>query len=281
MSSAAPAVKAMGTWELWTQAWNPDPWAISLFLLVQGLFLGLGGWKLRRKLVIFSLGNLVLLLALISPIATLGETYLFSVHMVQHLLLEIVAVPLMLLGLPPRIAAWPMRWSWWRSLVRTLSQPMLAWTIGISTLWIWHLPLLYNAALENRGIHFCQHLSFIISATIFFNALLDPIERFRLDGPRAIIYLFSAAALNSLLAILLTFAPEGLYPYYLNPRDPLHVLSLIRGDWGMSPALDQQTGGAIMWVMGGLVFFLILLGVLARWYAKNPEGSPSPLRGNL
>ncbi len=279
MGAAEPVLETLSTWEVWTQSWNWDPWSIGLWALAQVIYIKLGGLKNRRKFLIFSSGNLILLLALISPIATLGETYLFSVHMVQHLLLEIVAVPLMLLGLPPRIAAWPMRWHWWRSIAKTLSQPMLAWVIGVTTLWVWHYPLLYNGALESKTVHFFQHLSFIISATIFFNALLDPIEKFRLDGPRAMIYLFSAAALNSLLAIALTFAPEGLYPYYLNPRDPLEILHMIRNDWGMSPALDQQTGGAIMWVMGGLVFFIILLGVMARWYAKNPETTHVTLGG--
>lgn len=234
-------------------------------------------FRLDRNTWLFLSGSLIMLLALISPIATLGETYLFSVHMVQHLLLMIVAVPLMILGTPAKLTARLMRWRPLRNLADVVRIPMIAWLIGVSTLWVWHWPPFYNLTLESRTVHILEHLSFVVSSTIFWAALLHPLDRYRLKMIPAFIYLLTGGMINTLLAILITFAPPGLYPYYLNPRDPLGALHLIRNDWGIDPAMDQQMGGAVMWVAGGMIFTLILLVTLARWYASDKEKSYEPI----
>lgn len=257
-------------WELFKNSWHWDPWAIGgVGGALTGYFL-LTRFQWNKQALLFTLGNSAILLALVSPIATIGETYLFSVHMVQHLLLEIVAVPLIILGIPPKVAAYFLRWRPLREIANVLRIPVIAWLIGIGTLWVWHWPILYNMALENRTIHLLEHACFIISATIFWAALLDPVEKYRLKMIPAFVYLFTAALINTLLAILLTFAPAGLYPYYLNPRDPLGALNLIRNQWGIDPQMDQEMGGAVMWVLGGIVFTLVLIVILARWY-QSPE----------
>jgi len=272
-SSNSPEVGSAITsgWELFWAAWQWDTLAITAFVVAQVLYLYWVKLKWNRKTFYFTLGNLIILIALVSPIATIGETYLFSVHMVQHLLLEIVAVPLLIIGLPAKVAAKPMRWAWFRKLAKLLGNPWLAWMIGVGTLWVWHMPLLYNLTLETRGIHILEHAMFMISATIFWYAVLDPIEKFRLSTFPAIAYLFSACFVNSLLAIFLTFAPVGIYPYYLNPTDKLGALTFIREVWGIIPEVDQQAGGAIMWVFGGVIFLWALLGVLVRWFQSPDE----------
>lgn len=140
----------------------------------------------------------------------------------------------------------------------------------MGTLWVWHFPALYNLTLETEWVHAVEHICFVASATIFWSAILDPIEAFRLKTGSAIVYLLSGGFAMSLLAILLTFAPAGLYPYYSNPEDPFGALQLIRQVWGISPTMDQQMGGALMWVMGSVIFLLAILVVLARWFRK-PE----------
>lgn len=257
-------------WDLIREGWHWDPLAVGGVTLAIGTYLTLVKFRLDKYTCFFLLGNAILLFALVSPIATIGETYLFSVHMLQHLLLEIVAVPLLILGIPAKVAAFFMRWKPLRNFAEVLRIPIVAWLIGIGTLWVWHWPLLYNLTLENRSIHIFEHVTFVISATIFWSALLDPVEKYRLKFIPAFVYLFSAGLINTLLAILLTFAPAGLYPYYLNPRDPLGALQLIREKWRIDPVMDQQMGGAIMWVMGGIVFTLILIVLLVRWY-QSPE----------
>jgi len=263
----------MTGWDLFKSSWHYDPWAIGGVSLALTTYLVLTKFRWDKHTTLFLAGNGVILIALISPIATIGETYLFSVHMVQHLLLEIVAVPLLILGTPARVVAYFLRWRPLRQIANVLRIPVLAWLIGMTTLWVWHTPFLYNLALENRAVHILEHLCFVVSATIFWAALFDPVQKYRLKMIPAFVYLFTAALTNTLLAILLTFAPAGLYPYYLNPRDPLGALNLIRNQWGIDPQMDQQMGGAVMWVMGGMVFVLILVFILARWYAGPEEES--------
>jgi len=271
-SHAAPEIASVMTgWELFKTSWHWDPLAVGGVAVAMGAYLFLVRFKWDKHTVYFTLGNTIILIALVSPIATIGETYLFSVHMVQHLLLEIVAVPLLILGIPAKLAGYFMRWKPLRALANVLGVPLIAWLIGVTTLWIWHWPTLYNLTLENKAIHVLEHISFVISATIFWYAVLDPIEKYRLKTLPALFYLFSAGLANTLLAILLTFAPEGLYPYYLNPNDSLGALSLIREKWGILPHMDQQMGGAIMWVMGGMVFTLIVILLLARFYNTKEE----------
>ena len=270
---AHEVITTLTGWDLLKNSWHWDPWAIGGIALAMGSYLILAKGRWDKHTYFFTLGNFVLFIALVSPIATIGETYLFSVHMVQHLLLEIIAVPLLILGIPAKMAAYFMRWKPLRSIANVVGTPMIAWMIGVGTLWIWHWPPLYNLTLKSTTIHFLEHVAFVVSATIFWYALLDPIEKYRLQTPQAIVYLFTAGLVNTLLAILLTFAPAGLYPYYLNPRDPLGALSLIREKWSIDPQMDQQMGGGVMWVLGGIVFTLILIVILARWYASGEEDS--------
>jgi len=272
--NAVTNVPILSNWELFKAGWHWDPLALAGVTASLGIYFFAFKCKWNRKGAYFTAGNLVILLALVSPIATLGESYLFSVHMVQHLLLEIIAVPLLVIGLPAKLSSWPLRWTPFRRLAKLLGRPGLAWIIGVGTLWIWHLPVLYNLTLESKTIHILEHLSFVVSAIIFWYPLLDPIGKYRLSALPAVLYLFSACLVNSLLAILLTFAPAGLYPYYLNPEDVLGALYLIREVWGILPEIDQQMGGAIMWVLGGVVFLAVLIGVLVRWYRKPDVPEP-------
>lgn len=259
------------TSDLLSRSWNWDPWVLVPLALGLVIYFSIAGLQFNKKTLLFLSGNLVFFLALVSPIATIGETYLFSVHMVQHLLLELIAVPLLLLGLPAKVAAWPMKWKPFRRLAEWLGHPLRAWLIGVGTLWIWHWPALYNLTLEKEWIHALEHICFVLSATVFWYGLFTPLKKHRFSALAAILYLFSACFINSLLAILLTFAPPGLYPYYLQPADPLGALQFIREVWGMLPWFDQQMGGALMWVLGGAIFLLVLIRVLAHWYGEEEK----------
>ncbi len=257
--------------ELWIHGWYWDPWTLLSLAASSLIYLFLVRFRWNRRTLLFLCGEGVLFLALVSPIASIGENYLFSVHMIQHLLLTLVAAPLLILSLPPQISAYFLRWKPLRNFVKKISQPLVAWSLGTLSLWILHLPSLYESALQHRGIHALQHLGFVIGATIFWFPLLEPVERFRLSGPQALLYLFGACALDSLLAILLTFAPGPLYPFYWKDRDPLGALTLIRQFWGLAPEVDQQAGGALMWTLGGLALLIAFIGVLARWFSKAKE----------
>lgn len=251
--------------------WSWDPSVIVGCLALLGVYFVVG----RRRITVsqalfFSGGVLVMFLALESSLDELGDTYLFSAHMLQHLLLLLITPPLLLLGLPgwlaQRILAWPLA----DRIEQILSRPPVAWLLGTLTVWVWHLPVLYNATLLDENIHIMEHLDFLVTATIFWWPVLSPLKEKRMAPLATIFYLFAAAASSSILGIILTFASPGLYPAYLQPDDELGALPFIRDTLGLTPAVDQQLGGLLMWVPGSLVYLSGILGALYRWYSE-PE----------
>ncbi|HEY8921615.1 MAG TPA: cytochrome c oxidase assembly protein [Candidatus Limnocylindria bacterium] len=208
-------------------------------------------------------GLAVLALALLSPIEAY-EGQLFSVHMLQHMLLELVAAPLLLLGAPAtlalRAASPPVRARLLTVLhsriVTVLSFPLLAWVLFAAVNWGWHFSTLYDQALETPWLHDLQHLTFLGAALLFWWPVVgaDP-ARWRLPHPVRLFYLFLAMPQNSFLGIALMSAPAALYSHYLtNVRD-----------WGPTPAVDQSVGGMLMWVGGDVVFLLAMGLVVAAW----------------
>ena len=189
--------------------------------------------------------------------------------MVQHLLLVQIVPPLLLLGIPPELYKRLFRYRAVRATERVLGQPVLAFLIGFAGLWISHLPPLYDGALHNEYIHIGQHMIFLISATIFWWVILAPAQYRRLSPLPAMLYLFGATVSCIVLGIILTFAKVGIYPTYLHPADPLGILPLIQDEWGLTPAVDQQVGGVIMWIAGSLAYLVAIFGVMARWYSTE------------
>jgi putative membrane protein len=195
----------------------------------------------------FLAGVALLLLDLVSPIDTLADRYLFSAHIVQHFLLALVIPPLLLLGTPSfQLGALS-------KVERTIGQPPVSWLLGVGTMLAWHIPALFNAALANDGLHILQHLSFLVTGTIFWWPILGPLEDRHLSTLGAVSYLFSACVCCSLLGAFLTFGPVGLYPAY-------------SGYWGLDPKSDRQLGGMLMWVPGCFVYLSGILSTVMRWY---------------
>jgi putative membrane protein len=195
----------------------------------------------------FLMGVALLFLDLVSPIDTLADRYLFSAHIVQHFLLALVIPPLLLLGTPAfELGALC-------KVERAIGRPPVSWLLGVGTMLAWHIPALFNAALANDGLHIVQHLSFLVTGTIFWWPILGPLEDRHLPPLGAVSYLFSACVCCSLLGAFLTFGPVRLYPAYA-------------GYWGLDPKSDQQLGGMLMWVPGCFVYLSAILSTVMRWY---------------
>lgn len=266
----------MTTTKLLLTAWEFE-WSINIGCAAA---LALYFWQVDAPLwrrACFVLGILVMVLALESPLDPLGDDYLFSAHMAQHLLLILVVAPLLVLGISERTTRAWLRVRPIANAERCLGRPAVAWFSAIAVMTLWHLPLFYNFALAHEGVHIFQHLTFIITATMFWWPVLHPLAERRLNTGLAVLYLFAAAAENSLLGIVLTFMPAGSYPAYLHPEDGYGALRLIRDSWGLSPALDQRLGGLLMWVPGCSVYFIAILAILALWYAQ-PDADLQPPR---
>src|SRR3984893_1249973 len=262
------------------RAWDPD-----LSVLVGCAELLAAYWSAQRgdlaRARWFVAGVAVMLLALMSPLDTLGDEYLFSAHMLQHLLLELAVPPLLLLGITPRLARAVVDCRPLGQIERVLGNPLMAWTLGIATLALWHLPRLFDAALGNEYIHILEHLCFMATAVIFWWPILAPLPQCRLPPLWAQVYLLGGAMANSLLGIWLTFAPAGLYAPYLHPADSLHVAALLRIGWGLTPALDQEVGGLLMWVAGGFVFLAVMVVLFLQWFGMAETDGVEPAAANF
>lgn len=246
--------------------WDFEP---SVIVGCAALLLGYAatlGLRMPRRACYFAAGIAVLLLALISPLDTLADTYLFSAHMLQHILFILVIPPLLILGIPPQFARKLLKVPGILNTERMLSIPLIAWTLGVGTMWVWHWPPLYNAALNHEMIHIAEHLIFLVTATIFWWPVISPVQELRLSPLSSVVYVFGACTAHTVLAILIAFAPTGIYPAYLHPADSLNLLPLIRDRWGLTPGVDQQWGGLLMWVPACLIYLCFILGTLIEWY---------------
>jgi cytochrome c oxidase assembly factor CtaG len=217
----------------------------------------------RGRAVWFAASIGALWLALLSPLNTLADGYLFSAHMAQHILLLLIVPALLLLALPRALSlgAGP----------RFLSGPLAGWLAGVGAMWLWHAPALCNAAVASRPVRALQIVSLLALGAVFWRQILAPREEERLSPPRAVLYLFSACAACGVLGIIVTFSPVAVCSIYTMPRsDPLGILQTIRADWGLTPERDQQIGGLLMWVPMCLIYLTAVLAQLARWFAPSP-----------
>lgn len=218
---------------------------------------------------LFLLAMLLVVVALCSPLNTLARTYLFSAHMAQHLLLLLVVPALWLLGLPRRSPTQlPQEAAAGKTSI-TSRRVVLSWVAGVGAMWLWHVPALCNAATGSPWVQQLQTVSLLAMGTLFWWPVLSP-RRERLLAPLAAVgYLFTACMACTLLGIYLTFSPVAVCAAYHHPSDALGILPLIRQSWGLTPAVDQQLGGLLMWVPACLIYLSGVIGQLTRWYAGD------------
>jgi putative membrane protein len=267
------------TWgELWT-AWAFEPFVVAP-LVVTGWWYarglrrlwreaGVGHCVRRWEAAAFASGWLALVVALVSPLHPWGNV-LFSAHMVQHEVLMLVAAPLLALGkpvvaclkaLPP---AWVRRWldltrpRWVRGAWGAATNPFAAWLIHLVVLWVWHVPGLFTAATRSEFVHALQHLSFLLSALLFWWAVVH--DQHRAMGYGAgVLYMFTTAVHSGLLGALITLAAAVWYPDYLDTT----------AAWGLSPIEDQQLGGLVMWVPACTIYIAAGLALFAGWLRES------------
>jgi cytochrome c oxidase assembly factor CtaG len=266
--------------QLW-HTWGWEPGSLIGLALLAGLYgggllrlwraSGIGHGIKKWEAWCFLGGWVTLFIALVSPIHPLGEV-LFSAHMTQHELLMLVAAPLMVLGSPmiamlralPSSAARRLgRFSnsaGWRLFWGAISAPLVAWFIHAVVLWAWHAPALFQATLHNEWIHAGQHTSFLLTAMLFWWAVLHG-HRGVVNYGAGVLYLFTTAIHSGLLGALITFARSVWYPDYAGRTQ----------SWGLSPLEDQQIGGLIMWVPACTIYVIAGLAMAAFWLRQSEQ----------
>jgi putative membrane protein len=261
------ALQPGGLWRAWE--FDPGvviPLLISAILYARGSQRHFGLTALQKTC--FWTGWLTLMVALLSPLHPLGEE-LFCAHMVQHEILMLISAPLFVLSRPLVTYLWAMPIEWRRTLGRWsktravsnswkfFTDPLSAWWIHAVVIWLWHAPPLFEATLKSDVAHTMQHLSFFLSALLFWWSLLY--ARGRKAYGLGVLYLFTTAVHTSILGALLTFSPHIWYSSY----------QITTQVWGFTPLQDQQLGGLVMWIPASLVYLGAGLVLFAAWMKES------------
>ena len=204
----------------------------------------------------------VIFASLNGPIHDLSDNYLFSGHMVQHLLLTMLMPPLLIAGVPGWMIRPLLRNRAIATIARGITRPIACFIIFNVVIAAWHVPALYNAAMENHDIHIAEHLMFMAAAVLMWWPLASQLPELpRLSYPGQMLYCFLMTLPMSVVAIYITMADTVLYPFYASaPR----IMKL-------SPLEDQLLGGLIMWVPGGFIFIVIMTVVFFKWAARGED----------
>jgi putative membrane protein len=250
-------------------SWTFDPGALALIGLATVVYVP--RWRTVRarhgpraapvgRLMAFAGAILTLIAALVSPIDRLGEQA-FTMHMVQHILLLDLAPILFVVSLT-KIILRPAtrRLQRLENAAGPLAHPAFAVALYVAVMWAWHVPGLYDAALEHPAVHALEHTFFMSAGLLYWWHLLSPIRsRAHMHGMRPVLYMLSTKLLVGLLGIALTFAPDALYAFY-EDRPPI---------WGLDPGEDQAIAGAIMALEQSIVMGVALVWLFVRALSES------------
>lgn len=253
-------------------AWNLEPTlVVGLVLVGWGYHRGrraLGRWRSdtwRQRC--FAGAMVSIAVALISPLDAMAGA-LASAHMVQHVLLVLVAAPLLALSAPSLIllrgsplalrhagARWSRRLRLTPRNLRVLRDPTSVWLLHVATLWGWHAATLYDAALDHEVLHIVEHASFLLTGVLFWQLVIGTPRAGRLSPGFGVLLVFTMALQSVFLSALLTFARTPWYSAY----------AVTTRHWGVAPLADQQLAGVIMWIPAGLIYLGAALALMVCW----------------
>jgi len=255
-------------------SWPLDP---TVYAGLAALFLG-HAWLARRvddaeakHTFYLGLGLLTLWVALETPIDTISDHYLDSVHMLQHVLLGFVAPPLILLGLSPKMAAQLAR----IPLVRAITEPVPAQVVAAVVMIGWHVPALYDTTLHSESLHVVEHLTFIAAGLVLYWPMLEATSaqaRWQLSPVLKLVYMLAATLPQDGVALVLLFSRVPFYEFYV------HVPRLVDS---LTPIIDQTLAGAVLMVLGKATFAVAALSEFFRWFGREHADDRTRVRWGL
>jgi putative membrane protein len=255
-------------------SWSLHPSVlIGTGLLGALYFYGIGPLRRRRRLGppaapgqigSFCAALIVLLLSLNGPLHDLSDYYLFSIHMLQHLVLTLLFPPLLLMGIPGWLLRPLVRRPGVLAVARTVTRPWLAALLFSGSIAVWHLAPFYDLMMRDHGVHIFTHLMFMVTATLMWWPVMSPLPELPPLGPGiGMLYLFLVGIPMQVVAAMITFADGVLYPWYTAaPRT-----------WGITPMDDQQLGGLLMWIPGNLWMFGAIGVLFFRWARESERAA--------
>ncbi len=255
----------------WTD-WSGDPSVVVGVVLLEAAYLlaviplrQRYGWAEEvdsKRIISFTLGVWAIFFALHSPLDLLSDEFLFSAHMVQHLILTLVVPPLLLMGTPGWLIRPILRSTTVFSVAKVLTHPVAAFLIFNGVFAIWHVPAIYEAGLNHLIVHIIQHLVFMAAGVLMWWPVLSPLPELpRLPYGGQVLYLFLLSMPPAIIGGLITFSNDVLYATYEQaPRL-----------WGISAAADQQIGGVMMKLPGFMILVAAAGIIFFTWAAKEEE----------
>ena len=238
-------------------AWSWNPEVLLVPVLTAAYFLAVRRYPAPRWRIGCFLGAMVLLLAVsVTPIHTLGMHYLLTVHLLQNVVLAEWAPLLLVLAIPPALASRLTS----RGLVRALTHPAVALPLWLANYMVWHLPWIYDAALENpHTLLHVEHALYLVTGLAMWWCVFQD-EPYRLSSGARAGYVFAAFVLGSPIGLVMALVPNAIYDFYVDAHHRV---------WGLEPLEDQQLAGMLMAVEQAIVFFAVFAYWLFRFLAEE------------
>lgn len=223
----------------------------------------------RRHKACFALGVVTLWVGADWPLHDIAEDYLYSVHMVQHLLFQLVAPPLLLLGIPAWMWRRLLSRRWLQTAWRLLTRPLNALALVAAFTAVMHLPVVVNTTAQVGWLHFLAHVAIVVIGVIMWWPVLSPLPEIgHASYPGRMAYLFAHSVLPTVPASFLTYTSSAFYRWYAEaPR---------LADW-LTPVQDLQLAGLAMKILGGLLLWAVIAVLFFRWAQEGRIGGPDPL----
>lgn len=241
--------------------------AVFLILMCIGYFYFIH-FHPDKKSRYFLAGYTLIIFSVASPLHFLAENYLMSAHMASHVIILLIASPLLVMGIPENVSN-----KYVLKLSDTLIKyPWLPWISGVSVMWLWHIPIVFNNLFNGpfAAVKQMIHLISLLAAGVLFCwPVIGPVSNRRLPAIQSVLYLSAACIFCSVLGLMITFAPSGVYTHYMDIVDHAGFLNLIRNQQGISILVDQQIAGLIMWVPGCLIYLTASMYILMKWFREK------------
>lgn len=268
----------------WSE-WKVYPsFMIGWLLMLGAYFLLIGPLRHRfpgsrpvppKRVAAFTAGMALMFLALQGPLHELSDYFLFSAHMVQHLILILVMPPFLLYGTPDWMLRPLVRHRPVAAAAKLLTFPLVAYALNNGIFLAWHFPVPYDLMMRDHAVHITMHMMIMVTGTIMWWPVMSPLPELpRIAPPLQMIYLFLAGIPMMISAALITFSKTPLYQWYVEAPRLFPV----------SPLEDQRLGGVIMWVPGALVLWIAITLVYFRWSRRDvreDERRPRVTRAGL
>ncbi len=255
----------MNTTKFLLSYWHLNIMAILVIVLMIAFHYITNGNRFSRKSPLFFSAVILFILVTLSPLDFLSKYYLFSAHMVQHIVLLLIIPPLILTGTDKDFLEKVFRTGFFKKAGNFLFYPVVAWFLGVGSMWIMHLPAFMMRMNNSTFLMDSQMIILPVLGLFFIWPVYSPISFRRLEPLKSSVYLFLACVGCTVLGILITFAPPDMFTSGMQPAN-MNVINMIHSDWGINDSTDQMMGGLIMWVPACIIYLTNIMIILFRWF---------------